>query len=278
MKGCLLRLAVLLLLIFLTVMLFHFPGSGSSLETLEKNAPVGGILTGILLWFTWLFYLDLRKHKNQLRQLHSPVLREGSPLVVSGRIQSDMPAMNAPLSGNTCLGYHYEINHYTKMGSSTTKCMDYEGYALLPSVIVSKHGRFGILATPDSFFFSQIKSRNIKNALENAIMITSRTPFTQITPQQGYFVIDKKTGKTLDFEKNEYELIERTIQNSEEYLISGVYRANPPGITPDEHTILNPFKIIPGGERGLLGIIRNRWIGMAVCSTLITLIGLIHLL
>jgi len=88
----------------------------------------------------------------------------------------------------------------------------------------------------------------------------------------------KKMGKGLDIEKKEYEFFERTIQDNGEYLISGVYHANPPGIAPDKHTILNPFKIIPGGERGLLNIIRNRRIGIAICSALIGLTALFHYL
>jgi len=195
MKGCLLRLAVLPVFIFVTIALLHFPVSDSWMEALEKNAPAAGIITGILLWFTWMFYLDLRKHKKQLIQLDFPVLREGSSLTVSGRIQSDMPAMNAPLSGVKCLGYHYEITHYTKMGSSSTRWTDYEGYALLPSAIISKHGKFSILADPDSFFFSHIKRRSLKNALVDAIKLIARTQFTQITYLPGYFVVDKENGK-----------------------------------------------------------------------------------
>ncbi|MCD4654791.1 hypothetical protein K8T06_12765 [bacterium] len=284
MIGCILRLLVLPLLALASVTLFNFWLPGPLLKNFSQASPTAGILVGIFTWFIWMSLLDIRRYKKYRMHLHNPAFEEGKSLVVSGYLLSKETPLKAPFSGEDCLGYHYRVMHSSRMGSHSTDWTDYEGYALIPSVIRSHFGEYKILAKPNEFFYSDFKIIKYKDIFEKVKKYLSNTEFTETIHEPGNFKIDKQINKTIDMreenclrEKNCW-FEEKTIKANDLGLISGVYSSNPLGIAPHPDEIFNPFKIIPNGEAGMLKKVKNRWIGIWICTFLITLTTLVQYL
>lgn len=272
MKGCFFRILFLPVFVSIGIFLFNMWIGGPMLKTLIENPPVAGIFIGLLFWFIWLSILDIQKYKKNIFALHNPNIQEGEPLVISGKINTNKDLLRAPFSGEPCLGYHYKVTHTSKTGSSSTEWTDYEGYALLPSVIRSEMGEFKILAEPNEEFFYEIewkiyrdslkRTQEFSNALERTKQYFNDTEFTETIGEKGNFRVDKKIGNEPNLE--DCTLREKVIKVGNICLISGVCTFSPFGILPNSDSIMEPFRIVPNGEQGLIKKIRDRWVAIFV--------------
>ena len=275
MARCLIRVLMIPVCMVVMAVLFWIwhPDDDLSLwYYLNAGGGMLGIFSGVFVWFIWMSILDMRRLIRLGGQLHHPDFTDGSPCVISGPLQAQGGHLEAPFSGQQCCGYHYRVRRRRGDSSYT----EYEGCALTPSVIRSPFGDIPILAAPAKELFYQLKlntygrklSEKDQEVHSRAKTYLDNTDFGTTEHGPGHFRVDEKKGKeTVPLEDCHFE--EKVAVERDEYLLSGVYSADPHGIRPDPDTIFNPFNLISDGVAGLNKRLRNRWIGNIICLAIV---------
>lgn len=266
MVGCLLRLALLPMTIAILYFSLIFHGSWPNLADLAKSdsAAITAIIAGILFWFVIVSWLDLRFLKTDRSLINRSFVYDGERIVASGQLKAKAPLITSPFSGQECIGYYYKVTHTSLTGRSHTKWTDYEGYALIPTVITSKKGDLKILGHCNSELFHDVSAVTSDNMMNNAMNYLKTIECNEVINGPGDFHVDKKIGKDPDFERCKFE--EKVILEKEPVLVAGVYSQEDGSIVPDPDEIMKPFHIVPAGEAVLNRKIRNRFVGIAICT------------
>lgn len=164
---------------------------------------------------------------------------DGKWAAVSGRIQS-MHALRAPLSGAAAVVYHYRIWRYEGLGKAGSQVMHFEGKALVPSTIATRHGSIRLLAMP----LLDIAPAKIADAdaLANARQYIGETQFDaaagrrtleeEWTDDDGRYRSDKRLQPKRDVPLEQCRFEERHIAQGESVCAFGLYSRQRGGLVP----------------------------------------------
>lgn len=273
MRGCLLRLFLLPLIIALLYPLFCLRQPLPTFVFLAEGAEVAAVIAGLFLWFAVQSLMDIRRFSESHVMVNQTILRDGERAVVSGRLASEASPLKAPFSGQECVGYHYEVSHVTRgPKSKIMRWIDYEGYALIPTILKSSLGDLKILSESDKELFYEIPFVTLENDSEQFGSYLNKIDFAENVSGPGDFRVDKMIGSPPDLDTCTFK--EKLIKSDDTVLAEGVYSSDQGGITPDPDRIIRPFHLIPGGEAGLRKKIRSRRISAVVgaglgCATFV---------
>lgn len=126
-----------------------------------------------------------RERKMLLEAMAGTLPADGRWAAVSGTIQALSP-LTAPLSRERVVAYEYRIHRSERLGKSDSDITYYEGKALAPSTIATRHGTVRLLCFP-SFDDIEAESFAPSEALERARDYVAETTFT-------IFETSKKNG------------------------------------------------------------------------------------
>jgi hypothetical protein len=281
-KGCLLRLALYLPILSLFVVLFSIR---EPFPTLRFNPEADGMalapVAAFFFWFAILYLLDTRRARTDLDTARAALgrgLRDGENAVVFGIVQERGPLFDAPFSGESCVGFHYVIQHNAggRMGTVT----DYEGCALAPFVIQGPLGALSVLAPSDKEVFYEIPFQTLKGeeALAHAERYLHATDFGQpgglfgnvsrreTTEGPGSFKQDLRNGTPPDLRS--CTLKQKVLRPGDEVHVAGIHSEAKRAIEPDPDGIMKPLHIVPGGEESLARRIRSKFSGAVVSAAL----------
>lgn len=280
MMGCLVRLALLPVIIGVTYTLLSLRQPFPSFVFPAPGAEVAAPIAGFFFWFAALYLLDLRQARANRTLAHASLgraLRDGDEAVVYGTIAARGPLLEAPFSGKSCVGYHYRVHHRGSQGRADQ--IDYEGFALTPSEVRGPMGSVAILAPSNKELFYELPFRPLRDdAYDRAERYLKSVDFgdpgglfgdvsrREIVEGAGSFRSDVKSGT--DRPVRSCTLDEKLVEPGAEVSIAGIYSAAGKGIAPHPNDIFKPFHIVPGGEASLDRKIRGKMRGAAISALL----------
>jgi len=284
MKGCLLRLALFPLIVGATYALLSLRQPLPSFVFPAEEAEVAAPVAGFFFWFAALFLLDARQARANLALAIEALargLRDGEKAVVVGTLQARGALLEAPFSGEACVGYMYTISHRNPQMKGPQ--VDYEGCALTPAAVRGPAGSFDILAPANKELFHEVPGEQLASdeAYAHAEGYLKATDFgvpgglfgnvakREVDNGPGDFRIDVSTGTQKDLRS--CMLSQTVLRPGDEVSVAGVYVEAQHGIAPDPDSIMKPFHIVPGGEAALARKIRGKRVG-AVVSALLGLV------
>lgn len=282
MKGCLLRLALFLPILAIFIVLFSIR---QPFPTLVLNPEADGMalapVAAFFFWFAILYLLDTRRARTDLQTARAALgrgLRDGESAVVCGTVEERGPLLDAPFSGECCVGYHYEVRHNSggRMGTVT----DYEGWALAPFVIRGPLGTLAVLAPSGKEIFYEIPLLTLTgdDAFARAERYLQAVDFgppgglfgnvsrRETTDGPGSFKQDLKNGTQSDLRP--CTLGQKVLRPGDEVRVAGMYSEMKRAIEPDPDGIMNPLHVVPGGEASLVRKVRSKLRGAFVCAGL----------
>jgi hypothetical protein len=293
MVGCLIRLALLPLCIVVSYLLLSLRAPFPSLELFAEGAEVAAILAGIFFWFALISWLDMRAMSSQIALASDWRLTDGEPAVIGGRVEAKGELLEAPFSGQRCIGYWYEVSHYTHHANmNRVHWTDYEGFAMAPASVRGPLRSLDILAEPDRELFHEVPEREITADEDwaRAEEYVRATDFGELPP--GPLADTRKRSRhdgPCDFREDKQvdeptrdlrerkppegsarqmeghlTLKEKIVREGDEVLIAGVYSAENEGIAPDPDPIMRPFHIVVGGAAALRKKMKNRVVGIVI--------------
>lgn len=293
MKGCLLRFLFLPLIIAVLYVVFSLRAPFPTFVFPAEGAEIPAFVSGILLWFALISWLDARQIASSLDAARSWSVTDGFT-TIAGRIAAEGPPLEAPLSGEECLAYLYRVKRYSPgSGGMTARWWDvYEGYAMTPSILRGQVRSARILAAPSTELFHEVPARQLDGdeSFSRAEAYIDATDFGEKPPgrlattrrkEQHRGPGDFRVDLAVDDESTgirDCRLEERIIRAGDEILVAGVYSAEHGGIEPDPDQIMRPYHLVSGGEAPLRRKIRNRRKGMAVTVVLALIVAAIYYL
>ena len=215
------------------------------------------VLSGLLFTIAVACCVSLGRTIRERALLRGGPPEEGAWVAVSGSIHS-MDPLRAPFSGAECVAYHYRIY----LG----KTVLYDGKALAPSTIATRHGSVRLLAVP----FLDLPAQTIAGAAEKARQFIDATAFESVTVEQeatdddGVFRRDKEYhGPVADLSRCTFE--ERHIRQGETVCAFGLYSHMRGGLIPhpdwSKHTTL-----MRGSAEEVAGQLGRRMVKLAVAA------------
>ncbi len=282
MKGCLLRLALYVPFLALFLILFSIR---QPFPTLVINPEADGLalapVAAFFFWFATLFLLDTRQARINLETARESLgrrLRDGEHTVVFGSIEPRGELLEAPFTGEACVGYQYTIQH--NAGGKTGTVIDYEGCALTPIAIQTSQGTLAILAPPDKDLFYEIPFKMLTgddafSHAERYLQITDFGASTGLlghanrhdtTDGPGSFRMDLNNNLKADLRA--CTLRQKILFPGDTVHIAGIHSEAKQAIEPETDTIMKPFHIVPGGEDSLAGKIHSKLRGAVISTAL----------
>lgn len=282
MTGCVLRLALYLPILALFVGLFSIR---EPFPTLVFNPEADGMalapVAAFFFWFAILYLIETRGARADLDTARAALgrrLRDDESAVVSGIVEERGPVLKAPFTGESCVGYHYVVEHNAggKMGTVT----DYEGWALAPFVIQGSFGALAVLALPGKEFFHEIPFRRLEgdDAIAHAERYLRAIDFgppgglfgdlsrRETTDGPGSFRMDLSSNP--EREIRSCTLKQKVLRPRDEVHVAGIHSEAKQAIEPDPDGIMQPLHVVPGGEAGLARKIRSKFRGAVVSAAL----------
>ena len=282
MKGCLLRLALYLPILALCVVLFLIR---EPFPTLVLNPEADGLalapVAAFFFWFALLYLLDGRRARTDLDTARAALgrgLRDGERAIVFGVVEERGALIGAPFTGESCVGYHYVVQH--NAGGRSGTVTDYEGSALAPFVVQGPLGALAVLAPPGTEIFYEIPFRTLTgdDARARAGRYLQATDFGQpgglfgnvsrreTSNGPGGFRHDLRTGTPPDV--SSCTLKQKVLLPHDEVHVAGIYSRAQQTIGPDPDGITRPLHVVPGGEASLARKVRSKLRGAVVSAAL----------
>jgi hypothetical protein len=169
---------------------------------------------------------------------------DGKWVAVTGPIHS-MHSLQGPISGESVVAYEYSIWRTEGSGKSSSRVNYWDGKALVPSSISTRHGSVRLLAVPSFTDIPLAEFRRHQDAVENARQYIASTQFfTRKSPKEervgineestdddGNFRMDRR-GSESDVDVESCTLEERHIRQNETVCAFGLYSQQRGGIIP----------------------------------------------
>jgi hypothetical protein len=281
-KGCLLRLALYLPILACCVLLFSIR---KPFPTLVFNPEAEGIalapVAAFFFWFAALYVIDARRAQADVDTARAALgrrLRDGESAVVFGFVEARGRLLEAPFTGERCVGYHYVVEHHG--GGKQGTVIDYEGYALAPFVIQGPLGALAVLAPSDKEVFYEIPFQTLKG--DDAVAHAERylrgldlgapgglfgnLSRRETTDGPGSFRRD--LNQNTEREITSCTLKQKVLRAGDEVHVAGIHSEAKQAIEPDPDGIMRPLHVVPGGEAGLARKVRNKVKGAVVSAGL----------
>ncbi len=282
MKGCLLRLALYLPLLAICLVLFSIR---EPFPTLVFNPEAEGLalapVAAFFFWFAALYVIDARRARADVDTARAALgrrLRDGERAVVFGIVEARGRLLEAPFTGEPCVGYHYVVEHHG--GGKQGTVIDYEGFALAPFVIQGPLGALGVLVPPGKEVFYEIPFQTLTG--DGAVARAERylraldlgapgglfgnLSRRETTDGPGSFRMD--VSLNTDREIRSCTLKHKVLRTGDEVHVAGIHSEATQAIEPDPDSIMRPLHVVPGGEAGLARKVRSKVRGAVVSAGL----------
>jgi hypothetical protein len=196
---------------------------------------------------------------------------DGKWVGISGTIQSTTP-LTAPLSGQRVVAYEYKIARDERVGKSSSEVIYYDGKALAPGTIATRHGSVRLLAVPS---FNDIEAEPLvaSAALERATAYIHETPFAAFktskerrthleeewTDDDGQYRVDRQRH---DYEidlADGFRFHEKNIKQGEQVCAFGLYSRQRGGLIPHPNWA-KQLRLMRGDTLNVAAQLRKRMI------------------
>lgn len=284
MKGC--ARNCLLLLLGWGIAAYAFYSYFVSIRDFGSPMYWGSAVAGLLVVAAIGYAVGIgtthRERRLLLDAIAGTPLEDGKWVGVSGTIHATTP-LTAPLSGERVVAYEYKIHRDEKLGKSHSEIVYYEGKALAPSSITTRHGSVRLLAVPS---FADIEAASLTQPVERAKAYVAATPFTRYdtakgrrerleaewTDDDGQFRLDRQHfTREVDLADG-FQFEEKQIRQGEQVCAFGLYSRQRGGLIPHPNWA-RQMRVVQGDSSRVAGQLRGRmiryFIGVVVCSALV---------
>jgi hypothetical protein len=196
---------------------------------------------------------------------------DGQWAAVSGTIHSMAP-LTAPISGKDAVAYEYKIYRSERSGRNTSTVTYFDGKALAPSTIASRHGSVRLLAVP-SLEDIPVEDVTWTESLEHAKEYVAQTQFELIEPgkerrgkledewtdDDGQYRIDRR-HPTQDVDlSDDFRFEEKRIGQGEQVCAFGLYSRQRGGLIPHPNWAKHT-RVMRGDAMSVAAQLRSRMI------------------
>lgn len=236
---------------------------------------VGGLLFAIAAAYAFNAETARRERVVLLEAMTGSTLEDGKWVAVSGAIRALNP-LRSPLSGTPVVAYTYKIFEKRRTSKGSTITTTFEGKAITPSTIATRHGGVRLLAVPMFDLPSEGVSR--ETALERAQEYVKATTFAksssvdaESTDDDGNFRMDKSfDASRVNWEECTFE--EQLVKQGEVVCAFGLYSRDRGGLIPHPNWA-NQCRIMRGDAESVAAKLRSRMtkyaIGVVICAALV---------
>ena len=217
-------------------------------------------------------------------------LRDGRRVAIAGTIEPQAEPLSAPLSGRACLAYDYEIGHRKAPGvqligktsgqsQMSSEVIDYGGYGLAPSVIVSEGRQVHLMAFPGLEGFPRSATEDL--AIDRARSYVGATTFEQQSLWSGIGDINKlatdRSGSVRkDWRMTSHEgvdesfLREQILPVGAKACVIGRYSERESAIVPEAGW--SGVRVIHGTRDEGLSFLRDKFTGVWIAAVIFILV------
>ncbi|HEX7150191.1 MAG TPA: hypothetical protein VF618_01800 [Thermoanaerobaculia bacterium] len=209
---------------------------------------------------------------------------DGEWAAVSGAIHATTP-LTAPFSGQKVVAYEYKVDRHERHGRTSSQVVYFDGKALVPSSITTRHGSVRILCVP-AFTDVTAESLDSSHAVKRAQAYLAATEFAHYetsekrrtrldeewTDADGNFRADWQYNTAqIDLTDN-FRLEEKHIKQNEQVCAFGLYSRDRGGLIPHPNWAKHT-RLMRGDPSKVAAQLRSRMIryavGVVVCSALV---------
>lgn len=212
-----------------------------------------------------------RERKLLLEAMAGTPPPDGQWAAVSGHIHSMAP-LTAPISGQDAVTYEYKIYRHERSGKNTAQVTYFEGKALAPSTIATRHGSVRLLSVPS---FTDVAAEKVpwNDAVANAKTYVAQTDFELLetvkqrrnqteeesTDDDGQYRFDRrKTTNEIDL-ADDFRFDEKRIGQGEQVCAFGLYSRQRGGLIPHPNWS-KQTRLVRGDAMMVAGQLRSRMV------------------
>jgi hypothetical protein len=244
---------------------------------------IGGLLFTMATAYAFNIETARRERRVLLDAMTGVRLEDGKWVAVSGPIRALSP-LQSPLSGTPVVAYAYKIDERRRTSKGSSILTVYEGKAITPSTIATRHGAVRLLAVPA--FDLPWEGVSVSTARERAIEYVNATQFqTTKTPKDkrttldnewtdddGKFRVDKSSEMSTAVDWDEAMFEEQLVKQGEIVCAFGLYSQQKGGLVPHPNWA-HHCRIMRGDAESVAAKLRTRMknyaIGVAICGALV---------
>lgn len=234
-------------------------------------AVICGLCVVVAIGYALGIGLAYRERKLLLDAIAGTPPPDGKWAAVSGTIHS-MASLAAPISGKDSVAYEYKIYRDEQHGRNSSQVTYFEGKALAPSTIATRHGRVRLLAVPA---FTDIPNEELgwTESVQQAKEYVARTEFELVetgrkrrskledewTDDDGQYRVDRRhRAQDLDL-ADDFRFEEKRIGQGDQVCAFGLYSRQRGGLIPhpnwSKHT-----RVMRGDVSSVAAQLRSRMI------------------
>lgn len=245
MKGCA-RTCLLQLLgwgVASAAFFYYFRGLGE-LPALYWAAIGAGLCVMLAIGYAWAIKDLVRERHMLLEAAQGAPPPDGEWVAVSGKIHS-IHSLTGPLSGEDVVAYQYKVSRMERSGKSSSDVTYYDGKALVPSTIATRHGSVRLLSVPTFDVPAAPLGRYVETVqrvqryIDATPFQTNQTPKTErigmeqeSTDDDGNFRVDKRWFADREVDLDGFQFEEKHIRQNETVCAFGLYSQQRGGIIP----------------------------------------------
>jgi hypothetical protein len=225
-----------------------------------------------------------RERKMLLDAMAGTLPVDGQWAAVSGTIHSTRP-LTAPLTGEKVVAYEYKIHRSERVGKTSSDIVYYDGKALAPSTIATRHGSVRLLSVPA---FTDVEAESIpqSEAMQQAQAYVAATSFAiydtaakrrtgleeEWTDDDGQYRKDRQHFTRETDLADGFQFEEKHIREGEQVCAFGLYSRERGGLTPHPNWA-KQTRLMRGDSSKVAAQLRRRMINYSiaavVCSGLV---------
>jgi hypothetical protein len=203
-----------------------------------------GLCVMLAIGYAWAIRNGAVERNMLLEAASGAPPEDGRWVAVSGRIHS-MHSLQGPLTGEDVVAYQYKISRHERSGKNSSEVTYFDGKAVVPSTIATRHGSIRLLAMP-AFDVPASPFARYQETVQRAHEYVATTPFqTSSTPKDrkigmneestdddGNFRVDKRWYPDRDVDLDGFQFEEKHIKQNETVCAFGLYAKERGGIIP----------------------------------------------
>lgn len=274
MKGCA-RTCILWLLgwaIAAYAFYFYFVSLRDFGPPMYWAAIIAGLCVQAAIGYALGIGMAYRERKTLLEAMSGTPPADGQWAAVSGTIRSMAPLI-APISGKEAVTYEYKIYRHESRGKNDSQVTYFDGKALAPSTIATRHGSVRLLSVPS---FNDIALEDVRwqEALANAREYVARTEFRmhgqdrnaveeESTDDDGQYRRDRQYSTHEVDLADDFRFEEKRIGNDEQVCAFGLYSRQRGGLVPHPNWA-KQTRLMRGDAMTVANQLRSRMIKYAI--------------
>jgi len=241
-------------------------------------AAPAGLIGGFLLWLGIAYFSGIGVKVSKARKLGAALRgdtpRDGDVIAVAGRIMPIQETLTSPFQRLACVAYSYKIQMPQGRNAAA---WEYQGLALVPSLIQGPHGSMKLLAFPE-LDVPETLCRDAQQHARDYVQsteITEAVPFVKDDTKAPRVRVDHRRSHP---EKIEYAMLyEKIVPPGQEVCVFGLYSATEGGLTHEKDQLVPSLTLMNGDAAKIQRTLVRRSIGNAIAAVIFlaaTVVGL----